>query len=109
MSEIYSFEVSMQDILNRLDLMIYPNPVSTSLNLKLPLEMMQGNYMIMDGTGRLVLKGLINDLISKIDISQLGSGMYTLIIEKNDFLKSYNSRKSSTKNGSQNVIRFLNN
>lgn len=87
MSEIYSFEVSMSDILNNLEMTVYPNPVSASLNLKLPLEMMQGNYLIMDGNGRLVLKGKINDLISKIDVAPLGSGLYTLIMEKNNFIK----------------------
>lgn len=87
MSEIYSFEVSMKDIFNRLDLTLYPNPVSASLNLKLPLEMMKGNYLIINGKGQVVLTGTIQEMNSNIDVSQLGSGLYTLILEKNELMK----------------------
>lgn len=63
--------------LNQTDIMIYPNPVSTVLNVKNISK--KANYKIYSAAGQLVSSGLI--LNNKIDVSKLINGVYVIDID----------------------------
>ena len=63
--------------LNQTDIMIYPNPVSTVLNVKNISK--KANYKIYSAAGQLVSNGLI--LNNKIDVSKLINGVYVIDID----------------------------
>jgi len=80
--EDYTVKISKQPIPNLVDedaIVIYPNPVSTILNVKNIGKRAQ--YKMYSAAGQLVSNGII--LNNKIDVSKLISGVYVLEIEDN--------------------------
>lgn len=78
--EDYTVRISKLPIVNSVnqtDILIYPNPVKSVLNVKNISE--KANYKIYSAAGRLVSSGLI--LNNKIDVSALLSGVYVIDIE----------------------------
>lgn len=78
--EDYTVRISKRGVanpLNQTDIMIYPNPVSTVLNIKNISK--KANYKIYSAAGQLVSSGLI--LNNKIDVSRLINGLYVIDIE----------------------------
>jgi hypothetical protein len=78
--EDYTVRISKQPVanaLNQTDILIYPNPVSTVLNVKNISK--KANYKIYSAAGQLVSNGLI--LNNKIDVSRLINGLYVIDIE----------------------------
>ena len=72
-------------------IIVYPNPFSTEVNLKIREEI-TGNLelKIIDITGKTVYTGKIPAAATfKIDLSFLYSGMYMLSVKGNNFLSSY--------------------
>lgn len=63
--------------LNQTDIMIYPNPVKSVLNVKNISA--KANYKIYTASGQLLKSGLI--LNNKVDVSGLVNGMYVIDIE----------------------------
>lgn len=63
--------------LNQTDILIYPNPVKSILNVKNISE--KANYKIYSAAGRLISSGLIVN--NKIDVSALISGVYIIDID----------------------------
>lgn len=59
---------------------IYPNPVSSILNIELD-EVEKGLLTIFDFTGRNLLKSVLYSKINSIDISYFNPGLYTLQIK----------------------------
>ncbi|WP_312077422.1 GEVED domain-containing protein [Chryseobacterium sp.] len=77
--EDYLVRIVKQPIVNPLnqnDIMIYPNPVSTVLNVKNISA--KASYKIYSSSGRLVSSGFIMN--NKIDVSALISGLYIIDI-----------------------------
>ncbi|KQS94246.1 GEVED domain-containing protein [Chryseobacterium sp. Leaf394] len=66
--------------LNQTDIMIYPNPVSTILNVKNISK--KANYKIYSAAGQLVSDGLI--LNNKIDVTRLINGLYVIELVDGD-------------------------
>ncbi|WP_262149299.1 GEVED domain-containing protein [Chryseobacterium foetidum] len=66
--------------LNQTDIMIYPNPVATVLNVKNISK--KANYKIYSAAGQLVSDGLI--LNNKIDVSRLINGLYVIELVDGD-------------------------
>ncbi|WBV61888.1 fibronectin type III domain-containing protein [Chryseobacterium camelliae] len=64
-------------LLNQTDILIYPNPVSTVLNVKNISK--RANYKIYNAAGQLVTKGII--LNNKVDVHSLINGVYMIDIE----------------------------
>ena len=78
--EDYTVRISklpVANALNQTDILIYPNPVSTVLNVKNISK--KANYKIYSAAGQLVSNGLI--LNNKIDVSRLINGLYVIDIE----------------------------
>ncbi|SQA91983.1 Por secretion system C-terminal sorting domain [Chryseobacterium balustinum] len=78
--EDYTVRISKLPIVNSVnqtDILIYPNPVKSVLNVKNISE--KANYKIYSAAGRLVSSGLIVN--NKIDVSALISGVYVIDID----------------------------
>lgn len=78
--EDYTVRISKLPIVNSVnqtDILIYPNPVKSILNVKNISE--KANYKIYSAAGRLVSSGLIVN--NKIDVSALISGVYVIDID----------------------------
>lgn len=57
------------------EILIYPNPVSDELNIKL-YDHSEGHYIIHDASGRIILQGEIIYPITHVNTDALRSGMY---------------------------------
>ncbi|MCE3077154.1 fibronectin type III domain-containing protein [Chryseobacterium gwangjuense] len=65
------------NVLNQSDILIYPNPVSTVLNVTNISK--RANFKIYNAAGQLVTKGII--LNNKVDVRSLINGVYMIDIE----------------------------
>ncbi|MCA6069362.1 GEVED domain-containing protein [Chryseobacterium sp. RG1] len=68
---------SSSSLLNQTDILIYPNPVSTVLNVKNISK--RANYKIYSAAGQLISSGII--LNNKVDVHALINGMYVIDIQ----------------------------
>ena len=59
-------------------LKLYPNPVVSVLNIKTTENLIKQPYSIIDGLGRVVLNGKLNEVDSAINVEQLSKGIYYL-------------------------------
>ncbi|ASW75967.2 T9SS C-terminal target domain-containing protein [Chryseobacterium piperi] len=78
--EDYTVRISKNPVpnaTNQTDILIYPNPVSTVLNVKNISK--RANYKLYNAAGQLVSSGII--LNNKIDVSRLINGVYVIDIE----------------------------
>jgi len=78
--EDYSVRItkkSTNSLLNQDDILIYPNPVSTVLNVKNISK--RANYKIYSSAGQLITSGII--LNNKVDVHMLINGMYVIDIQ----------------------------
>lgn len=55
---------------------IYPNPASDQITVKLNSDLLGADYEITDQRGRVVLRGKLNNRSENIDISSFAKGMY---------------------------------
>jgi len=78
--EDYSIRISKKpanSLLNQDDILIYPNPVSTVLNVKNISK--RANYKIYSAVGQLITSGII--LNNKVDVHALINGVYMIDIQ----------------------------
>ena len=66
------------EIFDTISLKLYPNPVLIILNVKVDSNLINQPYSIVDGLGRVVLNGKLNDIDTAIDVEQLSKGIYYL-------------------------------
>jgi uncharacterized protein (TIGR02145 family) len=59
-------------------LKLYPNPVVRVLNIKTDNNLLNQPYSIIDGLGRTVLNGKLNEVDTTINVEQLSKGIYYL-------------------------------
>ena len=59
-------------------LKLYPNPVLSVLNVEVDSNFINQTYSIVDGLGRVVLSGILNEVDTAIDVEQLSKGIYYL-------------------------------
>jgi surface protein len=59
-------------------LKLYPNPVTSVLNVKVDSNYRNEPYSIVDGLGRVVLNGNLKDVDTAINVEQLSKGIYYL-------------------------------
>ena len=64
-------------------LKLYPNPVINILNVKVNSNLINQPYTIIDGLGRVILKGKLNDIDTSINVEQLSKGIYYLKVSDN--------------------------
>ena len=68
-------------------LKLYPNPVVNILNIKAENNLINQLYSIIDGLGRVVLNGELNDVDTTINVEQLTKGIYYLKVYGNNAYK----------------------
>ena len=68
-------------------LKLYPNPVVNILNIKTDNQLINQPYTIIDGLGRVVLNGKLNEVESTINVEQLSKGIYYLKVASNNASK----------------------
>ncbi len=68
---------------------LYPNPVSTNVNISFPQNIEQAEISVYNVLGKLVLKKQISTLNNSIDVSNLTSGMYIASIASNNKTNSF--------------------
>ena len=66
---------------------LYPNPVISVLNVNIGSNLINQTYTIIDGLGRVVLNGKLNDVESTINVEQLSKGIYYLKVSGNSATK----------------------
>ena len=68
-------------------LKLYPNPVVSFLNVNIDSNLINQPYSIIDGLGRVVLNGKLNEVDTVINVEQLSKGIYYLKISGNSASK----------------------
>lgn len=87
-----SSTLSIIDLETNIDLLAFPNPTSSSINLKFQGDLNNDlNYEMFNLLGQSMLKGKMTDTITKIDISNLPNVTYLLkiIYQKNTIIKTF--------------------
>lgn len=64
-----------------------PNPVESILNIKTDYNLINQPYTIIDGLGRVVLNGKLNEVDTAINVEQLSKGIYYLKVDGNSATK----------------------
>ncbi|MBK7298078.1 MAG: T9SS type A sorting domain-containing protein [Flavobacteriales bacterium] len=59
---------------------VYPNPTRQDLNIQLPSNA-HHNYTVYDAAGKLILYGNLNNSLTTLDVANLKSGNYNLIVD----------------------------
>lgn len=76
--------VNMADKTNK-GVLIYPNPASNQLNIKVPINSVGESYKLFDYTGKLLLKNKIVSETISINIENLNEGIYLICVgDRND-------------------------
>jgi hypothetical protein len=75
--------LGVDEVVSNQEFIIYPNPVSNALSLKVSDNLIGSNYSIKDTHGKNLIEGTINQLEGQIDVSTLSTGVYFFSIEKN--------------------------
>jgi hypothetical protein len=66
------------EVFDTSSLQLYPNPVLSVLNVKVDSYLINQPYTIIDGIGRVVLNGKLNEVDTAINVEQLSKGIYYL-------------------------------
>jgi hypothetical protein len=75
---------------NKLDeINIYPNPVIEILNIDVPLELIDGELVLLNMFGQELQKKIISNKLTKINLSNFESGSYFIFIKKEAVVKKY--------------------
>ena len=80
---LYNSTLSISSDTYNYSINIYPNPVVNNLNIKTENHLINQPYTIIDGLGRVVLNGKLNDVDTTINVEQLSKGIYYLKIAGN--------------------------
>jgi surface protein len=68
-------------------LKLYPNPVLNVLNVKVDYNLINQPYNVVDGLGRVVFNGKLNDIETTINVEQLSKGIYYLKVSDKSAIK----------------------
>ena len=82
---LLSVEEQMQDY----QFALYPNPVSTQINISFPKNSERAEFALFNILGEKVLQTNVTSLKNSIDVSGLSSGMYIASITSNNKTTSY--------------------
>ena len=86
--------VNIQDHVQDYQAIIYPNPTEDFLNIKVSLYE-DVSYVLYDEMGKLILKGLLSSEQTALEVNQLATGRYSLILSNNkENLKTFNIIKT---------------
>jgi len=62
------------------EIVAFPNPVSEEVNFNFPSSLVGNTYRINDTQGRMIISGSVSREFTKIDVSALAPGLYTIMI-----------------------------
>lgn len=62
------------------EVLIFPNPVNTHLNIQVKKHFLNYNFSIIDITGRVVKYGVIESTNTRLDLKNLSKGVYNLAL-----------------------------
>ena len=86
---IFGEPVSTQEIVNPLDITLFPNPATSVLNIELNTTKLEGqvSMQVIDMTGK-VIKTFVQDgsTLNAVDISDLTNGQYMLSIKNDKYI-----------------------
>lgn len=68
--------------INTLNAQVRPNPATDFVQITIPIA--QANVIVRDVTGKEVLNTMVNEEVNSIDLSNLKTGIYILVIQTND-------------------------
>ena len=75
---------------NKLDeINIYPNPVIEILNIDVPLELIDGELVLLNMFGQELQKKIISNKLTEINLSNFESGSYFIFIKKEAVVNKY--------------------
>jgi hypothetical protein len=87
--------LSIEDFAPDFVVTIFPNPTSDVLNIKSSLSK-DISYSLYDAQGKLVLKNVLSETVTQIQVNQLAPGAYSLSInDKKEQLKNLKLIKSN--------------
>jgi hypothetical protein len=75
------------------EMIIYPNPASDIISVKINPLLLGQNYKIIDQVGRIVLTDKLQSEITSININELPIGIYFLTIGENK-IQSFKAMKN---------------
>ena len=70
-------------------LKLYPNPVTSVLNVTVDYNLINHPYSKVDGLGRVVLNGSLNEVDTAINVEQLSKGVYYLKLSDSNASKFF--------------------
>jgi len=86
--------LGVQDFAPDFDVTIFPNPTSDVMNIKSTIYQ-NLSYSLYDAQGKLVLKNVLSETVTQIQVNLLAPGAYSLSIsDKNGQLKNFKLIKS---------------
>jgi hypothetical protein len=68
---------------------LYPNPVNSDLNISFRFLPENTNYTIIDNKGQVVLRGILDNMDNKIDVSSFSNGIYTIQVSDPENIFTY--------------------
>jgi hypothetical protein len=74
---------NISDIKRESSFSVFPNPAQNIINIKLVDKLIGYAYSMYDGMGRIVLNGILNSELTRIEIDNLTSGIYVFSIGEN--------------------------
>ncbi|WP_310992363.1 S8 family peptidase [Aequorivita marina] len=81
--------ISVEEQILEENFALYPNPVTTSINISFPKSAEKADFVLYNILGEKVLQANISTLKNSIDVSGLSSGMYIASITSNNKTTSY--------------------
>lgn len=81
--------LSVEDQLQDNNFALYPNPVTTQINISFPKNADNADFEIYNVLGKRILQTRITALKNSVDVSGLSSGMYIVSITSNNKTTSY--------------------
>jgi hypothetical protein len=74
----------IEQVSNGINVMVYPNPVSQNLNIKVESTNGKINFTIFNTLGQQVLQEYSNESTTNISVANLSPGIYLLRIQTQD-------------------------
>jgi len=81
--------LSVEDQLQENNFALYPNPVTTQINISFPKNAENADFALYNVLGKRILQTRITALKNTVDVSGLSSGMYIASITSNNKTTSY--------------------
>ena len=81
--------LSNEDLLQENNFALYPNPVTTQINISFPKNSENADFALYNILGKKILQTRITVLKNSVDVSGLSSGMYIASITSNNKTTSY--------------------